>query len=215
MKSHGQIKQVKLIVDADALLHNKNVAVRVVSNAIPLDQCHYNTNVGEPTHSDINIAAWPTPTFQSSNITVPIPSETEDNNKHKGLRYHRLNNALIAKRPVLFDTDIGSCSSAKAPNMDYTDVVPQHSILPADTPSHVDCSLQSHTNVSICHTKDKLDSYQQLKNCTKEQQSQSCQPRQNLSASQQSATISKCNKPLQPSTHAKCLLQCMLFMYSL
>nr|GEX24668.1 COBRA-like protein 1 [Tanacetum cinerariifolium] len=30
------IKQVKLIVDA--FLHNKNVAVRVVSNAIPLAQ---------------------------------------------------------------------------------------------------------------------------------------------------------------------------------
>ncbi|GJT61527.1 DNA helicase, partial [Tanacetum coccineum] len=63
------------------------------------------------------------------------------------------------------------------------------------------------TNVGICHTKDKLDSYQQLKKCTKEQQSPSCQPRQHLSVSQQSATISNCSKRLQPSTHAKCLLQ--------
>ncbi|GKC48234.1 hypothetical protein Tco_1065956 [Tanacetum coccineum] len=145
MKSHGQIKQVKLIVDADALLHNKNV---VWEPTKVFKKQHFeptgpfsNTNVGEATHRDSNIAAQPTPTFQSSNITLPIPSETQDNNKHEGLRYHRLNNAPIAKPPVLFNTDICSCSSAKAPN-DYTDVVPQHSILPADTPSHVDCSLQ-------------------------------------------------------------------------
>ncbi|GKB43229.1 DNA helicase, partial [Tanacetum coccineum] len=166
-----------------------------------------NNNIGEARHSHNNISAQPRTVFQSSNITVPIPSETQDNNKHEGFRYHRLNNGPITKGPVLFDTHIGCYPSANAPDTDYTDVVCQRSFLAANTPTHVGPSLQCDTNMGIYHTKDKLDSYQQLKKCTKKQQSPSCQPRQHLSVSQQSATISNCSKRLQPSTHAKCLLQ--------
>ncbi|GKE17152.1 hypothetical protein Tco_1424729 [Tanacetum coccineum] len=99
-----------------------------------------NTNGGEAPHSDTKIAPQPMTTSWSSNITGATSSISQEHNNHEVSYYHRLNNRPISNWPVLFDTDIGQSSSAKSLNMDYADAVSQHSILAADSPTHVECS---------------------------------------------------------------------------
>ncbi|GJW17150.1 hypothetical protein Tco_0024586, partial [Tanacetum coccineum] len=103
-----------------------------------------NTNVGEPAHSHINIASQQI-MFQNSKINGSTSSEIQYDNKQEDIRPHGFDKFPVVKWVVPFATYISQSSFAKTPNPDHIDVVYQHSILPAKSPTQVECSLQCDT----------------------------------------------------------------------